>query len=151
MQDLEFHPIELLVYFEVIQSLWRLLRREELWPELCFKKPNPKVVNRNTEQRLIAWTWLRQDFPGFKACFHYLLGAGLSYLSILCLSFCICKMKIHNSHKCKRSRWALNMENTCTVLRRVFCCLVPKSCLTLTPWTVADQAPLSTGFSRQEH
>ena len=43
------------------------------------------------------------------------------------------------------------MENTRTVLSRVFCCLAPKSCLTLTPWTVADQAPLSTGFSRQEH
>ena len=30
--------------------------------------------------------------------------------------------------------------------------LVTKSCLTLTtPWTVACQAPLSTGFSRQEY
>ena len=30
--------------------------------------------------------------------------------------------------------------------------LVPKSCLTLaTPWTVACQAPLSVGFSRQEY
>ena len=30
--------------------------------------------------------------------------------------------------------------------------LVPKSCLTLaTPWTVACQAPLFRGFSRQEH
>ena len=30
--------------------------------------------------------------------------------------------------------------------------LVPKSCLTLvTPWTVAQQAPLSMGFSRQEY
>ena len=30
--------------------------------------------------------------------------------------------------------------------------LVAKSCLTLvTPWTVACQAPLSTGFSWQEH
>ena len=30
--------------------------------------------------------------------------------------------------------------------------LVTKSCLTLaTPWTVARQAPLSTGFSRQEY
>jgi hypothetical protein len=30
--------------------------------------------------------------------------------------------------------------------------LVPKSCLTLvTPWTVARQAPLSMGFSRQEY
>ena len=30
--------------------------------------------------------------------------------------------------------------------------LVAKSCVTLaTPWTVAHQAPLSTGFSRQEH
>ena len=30
--------------------------------------------------------------------------------------------------------------------------LVTKSCLTLaTPWTVASQAPLPTGFSRQEY
>ena len=30
--------------------------------------------------------------------------------------------------------------------------LVAKSCLILvTPWTVAHQAPLSMGFSRQEH
>ena len=30
--------------------------------------------------------------------------------------------------------------------------LVAKSCLTLaTPWTVAHQAPLSVGFSRQEY
>ena len=32
------------------------------------------------------------------------------------------------------------------------CCLVAKSCLTLCdPWTVAHQAPLSMGFSRQEY
>ena len=31
-------------------------------------------------------------------------------------------------------------------------CVCPKSCLTLlTPWTVARQAPLSMGFSRQEY
>ena len=30
--------------------------------------------------------------------------------------------------------------------------IVAQSCLTLeTPWTVAHQAPLSMGFSRQEH
>ena len=30
--------------------------------------------------------------------------------------------------------------------------LVTKSCLTLaTPWTIAHQAPLSIGFSRQEY
>ena len=34
----------------------------------------------------------------------------------------------------------------------LFLSLVPKSCLTLaTPWTVACQAPLSVGFSRQEY
>ena len=32
------------------------------------------------------------------------------------------------------------------------CCLVTKSCPTLaTPWIIACQAPLSTGFSRQEY
>ena len=29
-------------------------------------------------------------------------------------------------------------------------CLVALSCLTVTPWTVAHQAPLSMGFSWQE-
>ena len=35
----------------------------------------------------------------------------------------------------------------------VCCCVVTKSCLTLfmTPQTVAHQAPLSMGFSRQEY
>ena len=34
----------------------------------------------------------------------------------------------------------------------MFCGLAAKSCLTLaTPWTVARQAPLSMGFSRQEY
>ena len=30
-------------------------------------------------------------------------------------------------------------------------CLVTQSCLTLRPWTVAHQASLSMGFSRQEY
>ena len=30
-------------------------------------------------------------------------------------------------------------------------CSVAQLCLTLTPWTIAHQAPLSMGFSRQEH
>ena len=35
---------------------------------------------------------------------------------------------------------------------RVACCLVTKLCPTFaTPWTVACQAPLSMGFSRQEY
>ena len=34
----------------------------------------------------------------------------------------------------------------------IMMCVCPKSCLTLlTPWTVARQAPLSMGFSRQEY
>ena len=34
----------------------------------------------------------------------------------------------------------------------VSACIVAQSCLTLvTPWTVAHQAPLSMGFSRQEY
>ena len=32
-----------------------------------------------------------------------------------------------------------------------YCCLVAKSCLTVTPWTVTHQAPLSMEFSRQEY
>ena len=31
------------------------------------------------------------------------------------------------------------------------CCLVGKSCLTVTPWTIACQTPLSMGFSRWEY
>ena len=38
------------------------------------------------------------------------------------------------------------------LLEVVLVVLVAKSCLTLaTPWTVACQAPLSVGFSRQEY
>ena len=38
------------------------------------------------------------------------------------------------------------------VYKSAYCCLVTKSCPTLlTPWTVAHQAPLSIGFSRQEY
>ena len=33
----------------------------------------------------------------------------------------------------------------------VHACSIAQSCLTLTPWTVARQAPLSMGFSRQEY
>ena len=41
--------------------------------------------------------------------------------------------------------WALNIA-----IR--YCCLVSKSCLTLvTLWTVAQQTPLSLGFTRQEY
>ena len=44
----------------------------------------------------------------------------------------------------------LNLFETVTLLPNGG--LVSKSCLTLvTPWTVAHQAPLSMGFSRQEH
>ena len=38
------------------------------------------------------------------------------------------------------------------VSKNCCCCSVAKRCPTLaTPWTVAHQAPLSMGFSRQEH
>ena len=42
---------------------------------------------------------------------------------------------------------------TITTLYNGLCvCSIAKSCLTLaTPWTVASQAPLSMGFSRQEY
>ena len=33
----------------------------------------------------------------------------------------------------------------------MYSCTVAQSCLTLTPWTVAYEAPLSMGFSRQEY
>ena len=33
----------------------------------------------------------------------------------------------------------------------VYVCVCAQSCLTLTPWTVACQAPLSMEFSRQEY
>ena len=37
--------------------------------------------------------------------------------------------------------------------REAYCCLVTKSCpiLFVTPWTVADQAPLSMGFPGQQY
>ena len=47
-----------------------------------------------------------------------------------------------------------SMDGVCKTLWKVFfffCCLVAKSCLTLTSWTVDHQAPLSMGFPRQEY
>ena len=46
-----------------------------------------------------------------------------------------------------------SMDGVCKTLWKVFffCHLVAKSCLTLTPWTVDHQAPLSMGFPRQEY
>ena len=35
--------------------------------------------------------------------------------------------------------------------QHLMCVLVAQSCPTVTPWTVAPQAPLSMGFSRQEY
>ena len=40
---------------------------------------------------------------------------------------------------------------TVRTLSILICCLLTKSCLFVTPWTVAHQAPLSTGFFRQEY
>ena len=34
---------------------------------------------------------------------------------------------------------------------KIIDCFVLQSCLTVTPWTVAPQAPISMGFSRQEY
>ena len=51
-----------------------------------------------------------------------------------------------------------NLDASCRILHilqiavAAICCLVTKSYPTLaTPWTVAHQAPLSMGFSRQEY
>ena len=38
-----------------------------------------------------------------------------------------------------------------TLFSSCCCCLVAQSCLTVTPWTVAHQAPLSMEFPRQAH
>ena len=52
---------------------------------------------------------------------------------------------------CKHHQCPFFSEH-CSLLLHVFLCSVDKSCLTLaTPWTVASQAPLSMGFSRQEY
>ena len=40
---------------------------------------------------------------------------------------------------------------TVRTLSILICCLLTKSCLFVTPWTVAHQAPLSMGFFRQEY
>ena len=44
-----------------------------------------------------------------------------------------------------------NMKiHVCVCVCVCVCALVAQSCLFVTPWTVAGQAPLSMGFSRQE-
>ena len=47
-------------------------------------------------------------------------------------------------------RW-VECETCCRILCLMIVCLVTQWCLTVIPWTVAHQAPLSTGFSRQEY
>ena len=45
-----------------------------------------------------------------------------------------------------------SVVNDCqTLLLQATCCLVAQSCPILTPETVANHAPLSVGFPRQEH
>ena len=52
---------------------------------------------------------------------------------------------IHSEKRYSKAVWLLSIV-------RAYCHLVAKLCLTLaTPWTVAHQAPLCMGFSRQEH
>ena len=46
----------------------------------------------------------------------------------------------------------MNFSSASVGIRGLCCCLVAQSCLTLQPHrTVAPQAPLSMGFSRQEY
>ena len=46
----------------------------------------------------------------------------------------------------------LNMDNLQKLYKRcVISVLVAQSCLTVIPWSVAHQAPLSMEFSRQEY
>ena len=46
----------------------------------------------------------------------------------------------------------LNMDNLQKLYKRcVISVLAAQSCLTVIPWSVAHQVPLSMGFSRQEH
>ena len=60
------------------------------------------------------------------------------------------KGKMHqykNALQTSKELWGRKMKEPCAVL-----CLVVQLCPTLkTPWTVAHQAPLSMGFSRQEY
>ena len=52
-----------------------------------------------------------------------------------------------------RNHWLLYLQAISAPYTDRCCCLVTNLCLSLfaTPWTVARQAPLSMGFSRQEY
>ena len=61
---------------------------------------------------------------------------------------------LEKSEKGTKKLSSLAGKLLCKGIRRFlkWCCLVTKACLILeTPWTVGHKAPLSMGFSRQEH
>ena len=76
---------------------------------------------------------MRRDSARHRCCIRE-PDLHLSFLPSPSLTFCYSYFKVSESST------------------QLFCCLVLKSCPTLaTPWTVAHQASLSLGFSRQEY
>ena len=62
---------------------------------------------------------------------------------------------VNNDNNNNKDHWSQTIAKNTIIMKILKYCgdggLVTKSCLTLvTPWTVACQAPLSVGFSRQE-
>ena len=103
--------------------------------------------------------WSRLPFPSSGDLPHQGLKLGLlhcrqilyhlshqgSARAHVCVCVCVCVCV----SECKRIESRDSKRYFCT---HVELTLVMKSCLTLvTPWTVAHQAPLSMGFSRQEY
>ena len=72
--------------------------------------------------------------------------------SLLLLPSIFPSIRVFSNESALRMRWPKDWRFSFNISPSNECCLVAKSCLTLaTPWTVAPQDPLSTGFPRQAY
>ena len=88
-------------------------------------------VQRCTAFKCWSWVRARMSTPAPSFAHSYCSIASLLSLQCVCHILWLC-MIISDYPSC-------------------CCCLVTKSCLFVTPWTLAHQAPLSMGFPREEH
>ena len=66
-------------------------------------------------------------------------------------SFCICMMNVWLVDCISNTLHTSLSLYPCSIYTPMGGCSVTQSCPTVTPWTVAHQAPLSMGFSRQKY
>ena len=95
-----------------------------------------------TNEMNLFWKMREMDMRNFS--FSYVLDTWFVMSILHFLDFSIVMMSVMVS--------CSNVETVCWYMPVTLCCCsVAKSCLTVTLWTVAHQASLSMGFSRQEY